>query len=198
MSDIASSMLAAPLTSGVALITGQARSGKSEWAEALAIASGLPVTYLATSRRDPSDRDWEARLAAHAARRPPAWHLAEVPIALPEAIARVTPGCWLIDSLGTWTANLLEWEESRWQEAVAALLRALQQPPPGLLIILVAEETGWGVVPAYPSGRIFRDRLGDLTRRASAYADRAYLVAGGRALDLTKLGIPLPPKLEKP
>jgi adenosylcobinamide kinase/adenosylcobinamide-phosphate guanylyltransferase len=26
-------------------------------------------------------------------------------------------------------------------------------------VILVAEETGWGVVPAYPLGRTFRDRL---------------------------------------
>jgi adenosylcobinamide kinase / adenosylcobinamide-phosphate guanylyltransferase len=58
-------------------------------------------------------------------------------------------------------------------------------------IILVSEETGWGVVPAYPLGRLFRDRLGSLTRRVGAIAQAVYLVTAGYALDLTQLGTPL-------
>lgn len=190
--------------SGVILVTGPARSGKSEWAEAVAVASGLSVTYLATARRDPSDPDWEARLLAHAARRPSAWQTQEVPMALPEAVAencdRPVAGCLLVDSLGTWAANLLEREEPHWQECIDTLLQNLQkrQQQPETLTILVAEETGWSVVPAYPAGRKFRDRLGSLTRQIAAYADRTYLIAGGHALNLSKLGVPLPQKLEKP
>jgi len=31
--------------------------------------------------------------------------------------------------------------------------------------VILVGETGWGVVPAYPIGRTFRDRLGSLVRR---------------------------------
>ena len=60
-------------------------------------------------------------------------------------------------------------------------------------VILVGEETGWGVVPAYPAGRLFRDRLGTLVRQIGAIADNVYLVTGGYALELSVLGTPLPP-----
>ena len=53
--------------------------------------------------------------------------------------------------------------------------------------IVVTNETGWGVVPAWPSARIFRDELGRANRRLTAAADAAYLVVDGRCLDLKKL-----------
>jgi len=55
-------------------------------------------------------------------------------------------------------------------------------------VIFVAEETGWGVVPAYPSGRIFRDRLGNLVRRIGFVSEDVYLVTGGYVLNLTLRG----------
>jgi adenosylcobinamide kinase / adenosylcobinamide-phosphate guanylyltransferase len=55
-------------------------------------------------------------------------------------------------------------------------------------IILVSEETGWGVVPAYPSGRLFRDRLGMLSRQIGSIASTVYLVTGGHVLNLSQLG----------
>jgi adenosylcobinamide kinase/adenosylcobinamide-phosphate guanylyltransferase len=58
-------------------------------------------------------------------------------------------------------------------------------------VILVAEEVGWGVVPSYPIGRLFRDRLGTLTRRMSAIADATYLVTAGYVLDLHRVGFHL-------
>lgn len=48
------------------------------------------------------------------------------------------------------------------------------------------------MVPAYPMGRLFRDRLGDLVRRVSLKATVVYLVTGGYVLNLTQLGQPLP------
>jgi adenosylcobinamide kinase/adenosylcobinamide-phosphate guanylyltransferase len=60
------------------------------------------------------------------------------------------------------------------------------------MVILVAEETGWGVVPAYATGRLFRDRLGHLIRRVGAIAHTVYLVTGGYAVNLSEIGIPLP------
>lgn len=84
-------------------------------------------------------------------------------------------------------ANQLELSEVAWQQEVAGLLAAIAQFPGSL--ILVAEETGWGVVPAYPMGRTFRDRLGSLTRQVGAIADVTYLVAAGFAINLSQTGI---------
>jgi adenosylcobinamide kinase/adenosylcobinamide-phosphate guanylyltransferase len=98
--------------------------------------------------------------------------------------------CLLIDSLGTWVANLLEQDDITWEGTVQNLLLSLEQV--GGEVILVAEETGWGVVPAYQIGRTFRDRQGSLVRRLGAIGDPVYLVTGGHVLNLSTLGSPLP------
>jgi adenosylcobinamide kinase/adenosylcobinamide-phosphate guanylyltransferase len=179
-----------PASSKIVLITGPVRSGKSEWAEKLAIASGKPVLYIATAQVDPQDREWQARIEQHRRRRPPAWGTLHVPIALAEAIQSAPPDhCLLIDSLGTWLANMLEQNASVWQATTENLLASIEQT--NNLIIFVAEETGWGVVPAYPLGRLFRDRLGRLSRQIGAIANPVYLVVAGYALNLSHLGIPV-------
>jgi adenosylcobinamide kinase (EC 2.7.1.156) len=61
------------------LVTGPARSGKSEWAERLAHESERSVIYIATAREDPDDADWMARIAAHRRRRPAHWSTLCVP-----------------------------------------------------------------------------------------------------------------------
>jgi adenosylcobinamide kinase/adenosylcobinamide-phosphate guanylyltransferase len=97
---------------------------------------------------------------------------------------------WVVDSLGTWVANCLEQSEPVWQQTQAQLLDHLGQRRQA--IVLVAEETGWGVVPAYPSGRTFRDRLGSLTREIGAISDAVYLVVAGYAVDLRVIGQAVP------
>src|SRR4051794_502639 len=63
----------------IVLVLGGARSGKSAVAEAVAadLADGGPVTYLATGVGGVGDADFEARIAAHQARRPPWWTTVE-------------------------------------------------------------------------------------------------------------------------
>jgi adenosylcobinamide kinase/adenosylcobinamide-phosphate guanylyltransferase len=182
------------------LVTGPSRSGKSEWAEHLAEAIAqqkqLSVVYVATSQEDANDPEWQARLEKHRDRRPLHWQTLAVPTDLSLAITQnLASNCLLIDSLGTWVANLLSQDENQWQLTQQELLENLQNSSQN--IILVAEETGWGVVPAYPIGRQFRDRLGNLTREIGAIADKVYLVTGGYVLDLTQLGNPLPSTPEK-
>ena len=182
------------------LVTGPSRSGKSEWAEHLAEAiaqqKALSVVYVATSQEDANDPEWQARLEKHRDRRPNYWQTLAVPTEFSLAITEnLSTNCLLIDSLGTWVANLLSQDENQWQLTQQVLLESLQNSLSD--IILVAEETGWGVVPAYPIGRQFRDRLGNLTRQIGAIADKVYLVTGGYVLDLTQLGNPLPSTPEK-
>ena len=175
----------------IILVTGPARSGKSEWAENLATRWGQafdqPIIYLATAQEAPQDLEWQARLEKHRQRRPPHWQTLLVPTDLSANLLEVIPpGIVLVDSLGTWVANLLTLEDDQWQYQQQQLIFTLQKLT--LTVILVAEETGWGVVPAYPLGRLFRDRLGYLTRQVGAIADQVYLVTGGYALNLSQLG----------
>lgn len=180
----------AEITQQIILVTGPARSGKSEWAEQLALQSGKTVCYVATAQENPDDREWQARIDQHRSRRPDTWQTLSVPIELAAAIEAATDAeCLLIDSLGTWLANLLEQDETQWNQTLDRLLQSLENA--ASQIILVAEETGWGVVPAYPIGRTFRDRLGTLTRRIGGIANPVYLVTGGYVLDLSRLGTPL-------
>jgi adenosylcobinamide kinase / adenosylcobinamide-phosphate guanylyltransferase len=175
----------------LSLVTGPARSGKSEWAEYLAAQSGKPVTYVATAQLDPDDPEWQDRIVQHQQRRPADWKTLHVPIDLSQTIRATTASdCLLIDSLGTWLANLLDQDETLWQETGQELLSSLQTTQ--AQVVIVAEETGWGLVPAYPVGRQFRDRLGKLTRQIGWIANPVYLVTGGHVLNLSQLGQPLP------
>ncbi|ALF52292.1 adenosylcobinamide kinase [Nostoc piscinale CENA21] len=175
----------------VILITGAARSGKSEWAEYLAQQSGKQVVYVATATENPDDPEWQKRITAHQQRRPQSWVTLAVPRKLSATLADAKPqSCLLVDSLGTWVTNLLDEDEISWQNIIAEFLDTVQLVAADMLF--VAEEVGWGVVPAYPIGRQFRDRLGSLVRQLGIVCDTVYLVAGGHVLNLSVLGTPLP------
>ena len=175
----------------ITLVTGATRSGKSEWAEHLAKRSQKTVIYIATAARYAEDPEWDARLQKHRDRRPLEWQTQEVPTALTKTISELETNnkldpYILIDSLGTWLANLLEEPEESWQQIEQKLLLTIQNCH--LDITFVSEEVGWGLVPPYELGRRFRDRLGSLSRKIGAIADVVYLVTGGYAVNLSLIG----------
>ena len=174
----------------VILITGSASSGKSEFAEMLAAKTSKSVIYVATARVDNTDREWQEKIIRHQQRRPKNWQTVATSTELSTYVEKANNSeCLLIDSLGTWVANFIECDRLEWQDHSDRLLSSLQTTP--AQIIIVGEETGWGVVPAYALGRLFRDRLGHLSRQVSNIADTTYLVAGGYVLNLSLLGEPL-------
>ncbi len=172
----------------ITLVTGPSRSGKSEWAENLALASNLPVIYLATAQTYADDPEWQARLDRHRQRRPPHWQTIETPVDLPQTLTSIPPQTFiLIDSLGTWVTNLLE--DRDWDRHSQALLMSLQDT--SAQITIVAEEVGWGLVSPYPLGRLFCDRMGNLVRQISQFSDRVVLVVAGYVIELNQIGQPL-------
>ena len=174
----------------IILVTGGSRSGKSEWAENLANNSNKSVIYVATAKVDSTDQEWQARILQHQQRRPDNWETITANKDLDLVINQALKNqCLLIDSLGTWVANFLDLEANYWQRITDRLIDSLDNTQSS--IIMVGEETGWGIVPAYKSGRIFRDRLGNLTRQIGEIADTTYLVVGGHVLNLSVLGTPL-------
>ncbi len=176
---------------GLTLVSGPAASGKSRWAEHLAHASGREVVVLATGPDLPEDPSWQRRLRRHRERRPPSWRTLEVGGELSSALQRLDSGdLALVDSLGTWVAAHLEREATLWEVEMGALLEALRacRAP----VVVVSEETGWGVVPVTAAGGRFRDRLGELQQRLTPLCETAWLVLQGRAIDLSRLGTLVP------
>ncbi|MBI5329819.1 MAG: bifunctional adenosylcobinamide kinase/adenosylcobinamide-phosphate guanylyltransferase [Betaproteobacteria bacterium] len=161
------------------LILGGARSGKSRHAQALAAASGLPVTFIATGQaRDP---EMAARIARHQAERPAAWRTREEPLHLAAALD-AAPGCVLIDCLTLWLLNLLEAGETVFERERALLLDALPRHPGR--VILVANEVGLGVIPLGELTRRYVDEAGHLNQAVARIADEVTFIAAGLPLAL--------------
>jgi adenosylcobinamide kinase/adenosylcobinamide-phosphate guanylyltransferase len=175
------------------LVLGGTRSGKSAWAERA--VSGT-VTYVATAPPRPGDADWDARLAAHRARRPAGWDTVETgadPAALLAVLAAAEPGrTLLVDDLGAWTTAALDaadgWTDGARviHDTCSRLVAAVASCPAE--VALVSPEVGWGVLPATRAGRVFADAHGALNQRLAVVCDRVTLVVAGLPLPLKGRG----------
>jgi adenosyl cobinamide kinase/adenosyl cobinamide phosphate guanylyltransferase len=164
----------------ITLVLGGAGSGKSAVAERLAAGLLPPVTYVATWIPTPADAEMSARVAAHRARRPPAWALVEAEGDLPVALHQLA-GTVLLDSLGTWVGAADAFAVD--VDGLCAALRARTGDT-----VVVSDEVGLGVHPSSDAGRRFRDALGAVNQAVAAVADRAWLVVAGRVLVLEPPG----------
>lgn len=164
-------------------VTGGARSGKSRHAEGLARAVSGARTYLATA--EAHDDEMAARIARHRAdRAADGWATVEAPLDVPEALRGAATPVVLLDCLSLWVSNLLlagHGEDAILGRVEAFLDVAVDRE--GHLVV-VSNEVGSGVVPAYPLGRVYRDALGRANQRVAAAADEACLVVAGLALRL--------------
>lgn len=175
--------------SGLILVSGPSRSGKSRWAESLIKDEGH-VTYVATSATRPDDENWQQRMQLHRQRRPSDWTVLETDLALADDLSLIDDEhAVLIDSLGGFVAWGLSLDTMTWEQHCEQLVECLRQR--ARPVVIVIEETGWGVVPPTTIGGLFRDRLGSLAQHLETYSQRSWLVVQGRAIDLHALGVPV-------
>jgi adenosylcobinamide kinase/adenosylcobinamide-phosphate guanylyltransferase len=166
---------------GLTLLLGGARSGKSALAVRWAQAFDGPVTVLATA--EGRDDEMRARIAAHRSERPADWVTVEEPRAVPDVLAVSDPAALVVvDCLTLWVANLLDRADAEVLADADALGRtaAARRVP----TVVVSNEVGWGIVPADPSTRRYRDLLGGVNRVVAGHAGAAWLLVAGRVLAL--------------
>lgn len=179
--------------SGLSLVLGPARSGKSRLAERLAASSGRQVLYVATLQ--PLDEEMEQRVLAHRSSRPPGWRTLEEPLRLVERLRDdATDGLVLLDCLTLWVSNLLleagSDDAARARNHVLGAVRGLidWQSVENRPLIVVSNEAGAGLVPEYALGRQYRDLLGEANQLVAAAADAFYVTFAGQFLELKSLG----------
>jgi adenosylcobinamide kinase/adenosylcobinamide-phosphate guanylyltransferase len=176
------------------LILGGARSGKSAFAERLAIDTGKDVVYLATANA--GDTEMAARIAHHRTSRPPEWTTVEEPLALGNQLLRwSTPErLILVDCLTLWLSNLFFHGDAAYPEVGETILPAHFDEQQDMLasalgrcsgdVILVSNEIGLGLMPMGAISRRFMDEQGRLNQAMAAICDRAVFVAAGLPLYL--------------
>ena len=175
-------------------IIGGARSGKSAYAERLAVASRKRIIYIATAHA--GDDEMKNRIAHHRESRDVDWTTVEESMELGRAIEKYTgpDTLILVDCLTVWLSNLLFSEARTYPEvgtiqppaAVqhqrASLLSALENAKGD--VILVSNEIGQGVIPQGAISRWFVDESGRLNQDVAAVCDRAVLIVAGLPLAL--------------
>ena len=177
----------------VTLVLGGVRSGKSRHAQTLAERYHR-VSFIATAEcRD--DPEMQAKIGRHRSQRPEHWRTVEEPLRLGDALeaAGRASDAILVDCLTLFAANLLEFapaDTTAQDAAVSRLCRALTCA--ACPIILVSNEVGSGVVPAYESGRRFRDLLGEINQQVAALADTVLFMIAGLPLSLKSVGLEVP------
>ncbi len=166
----------------IELVLGGARSGKSRYAEQVAIESGMPVIYIATA--EAGDAEMQVRLEKHRQDRPQHWQTVEEPIKIADIIQQYSSSnsCLLVDCLTLWLTNILfdkqgAEQQSLFEQESQALFKALDVFSGQL--VMVSNEVGLGIVPIDKITRRFVDEVGLLHQKIVSYSDKVVLVTAG-------------------
>lgn len=168
--------------SGHILILGGARSGKTGFAERMAMRAGETPLYLATAHA--LDAEMLERVKLHQQQRHKRFATLEEPLALSIALrgAARKHDVILVDCLTLWITNLLG-AGANVAEAVDGLMTTLDELD-GTRVILVSNEVGLGIVPENALGRMFRDLAGAAHQRLAEICDEVHLVVAGLPMTL--------------
>jgi adenosylcobinamide kinase/adenosylcobinamide-phosphate guanylyltransferase len=172
------------------LVTGGARSGKSDYALQLAQSLPSPRCFIATC--PVVDSEMDERIARHREERQGTeWQTVEEQTDI-AAILRERqdyPVC-LIDCLTLWVNNLIYHGEQSGElfadtemRRQCDLLTEVASIHQGT-VICVTNEVGMGIVPDNAAARVYRDLVGRCNRMMAAAASEVYLVSCGIPLRL--------------
>lgn len=187
----------------IVLVTGGARSGKSQFTEEQ-IWEKERVCYIATGMSSGTDSEWQERVRLHQERRPASWTTHEQFADLGSWLKDQTYDYYLLDCATMLTTNLLfqlvatyfpekiALEDGNFlsKEEQAFISRQIQDQWQAILLAhgttesqlyIVTNEIGLGIVPDTKLGRYFRDLLGQVNQFLAKEASEVYLVICGLA-----------------
>ena len=165
------------MNNGHVLVLGGARSGKTSFAERMAMRAGSRPAYLATA--EALDGEMRDRVRTHQEQRSGRFSTIEEPVALSETIIEASRehDVILVDCLTLWISNLLGAGEDV-ATAVDELVMTLGEVR-SARVILVSNEVGLGIVPDNPLARSFRDLAGSAHQRLAEICEDVYFVIAG-------------------
>jgi putative bifunctional adenosylcobalamin biosynthesis protein CobU len=183
------------MKSTIILCSGGARSGKSEFAEQLALSLKGRKAYVATGQA--FDDEMKDRIKKHQLRRGKEWITFEIPLYLHknwEQIKNVSDVI-LIDCLTMFTSNHIfahgdintQEDSNRIESIILEELRLLLQEinnSNDKTVIFVTNEIGLGIVPENKLARYFRDITGRVNREVASAANKMYLTISGVTIEL--------------
>ena len=183
------------MKSTIILCSGGARSGKSEFAEQLALSLKGRKAYVATGQA--FDDEMKDRIKKHQLRRGKEWITFEIPLYLHknwEQIKNVSDVI-LIDCLTMFTSNHVfahgdinsQEDANRIESIILEELRLLLQEinnSNDKTVIFVTNEIGLGIVPGNKLARYFRDITGRVNREVASAANKMYLTISGVTIEL--------------
>jgi adenosylcobinamide kinase/adenosylcobinamide-phosphate guanylyltransferase len=165
----------------VTLVLGGARSGKSRYAQECA-STFERVTFIATACA--GDAEMRRKIDQHQHDRPANWKTVEAPMNLQGAIYSEAgkADILVVDCLTFYVFNVMSAKKDG--NGGGAYHRHIREICDAILaskasVIAVSNEVGSGIVPAYRSGRIYRDLLGQLNQRIAQIADKVILMVAG-------------------
>ncbi len=171
--------------SGLTLVLGGVRSGKSgfakglcEGAEGADMGGESALLYIATA--EGLDDEMRGRIRRHQSERGGAWVTLEEPVEVAARLSKAPRGSViLLDCLTLWLSNLmglgLEDEEIlvRVDELAGIMSRSSSA------VVAVSNDVGGGVMPANALARRFGDLSGFMNQRMAGAADEVYFLTAG-------------------
>ena len=167
----------------IILVLGGASSGKSEAALRFAGSRG-PRAFVATGQG--LDDEMAVRIARHQATRSADWETVEEPLEVEAWFAKQGPQyrTILFDCITLWLSNLVGIGLKESVILVRAVTLVQRMQTTAARVIIVSNELGFGLVPADPETRAFRDLAGRVNQQIAAGADEVHLVVSGLSLRL--------------
>ena len=178
--------------SNIILVTGGARSGKSNFAESLCIKQNNRTAYIATSI--PFDDEMKNRVKKHQESRPKEWKTYEVYKDIYSIVEELDNNhdTVIMDCVTLMVNNLmftygievdkatsqeLDELEEYIKEQIKKLMETIKKT--NLYFVIVSNEVGMGIVPENKLSRIYADFVGRANQLIAKYSDEVYFVVSG-------------------
>ncbi len=170
----------------ISIVTGGARSGKSEFAESLIKGDAI---YIATAEN--FDDEMDLRIKKHVKRREESsinWRTVEC-LKKFDGLSGDEKYV-LFDSLGVFISNIMfsktadDLSDESIEETILEVRKELEHlfdwaRENDKELVIVTDEVGMSIIPESKVARVYRDLIGTINKEVAAKCDRAYLVCMG-------------------